>query len=105
MSMRENILGALKKHAYGNIELNKMNIYIGIENELRIARDKFHNFHSYHEGYAVIKEELEELWDEIKTTENKEKMHKELIQIIAMCIRFIEDLIYKDGDNNGKRKN
>lgn len=74
-----------------------------VERELKKARSLFNNFHSYHEGYAVIKEELEELWDEIKGKENKSKMYKEAIQVISMGIRFIQDLIEKKGDHNGKR--
>jgi|TARA_E500000318_G_scaffold20239_1_gene20842 hypothetical protein len=37
MSMRENILGALKKHAYGNIELHKMNIEVYLKNPAGIG--------------------------------------------------------------------
>ena len=76
-----------------------------IEKELNSAYDKFSDFNSYHEGYAVIKEELDELWDEVKNKKSdKEKMYGELIQIISMSIRFIQDLIMKKGENNGKRK-
>ena len=52
------------------------------------------NQHSSHEGYAVLLEELDELWDEIK---NNKKPHtwyhqrKEAIQVAAMAIRFIVD--------------
>jgi len=75
-----------------------------VEKELNSAYDKFNDFNSYHEGYAVIKEELDELWDEVKKKKpDKEKMGNELIQIIAMSIRFIQDLIARQGDNNGKR--
>lgn len=48
-----------------------------------------------HEGYAVILEELDELWDEIKAHKSNErtpKMRKEAIQVAAMAIRFIHDL-------------
>jgi len=34
-----------------------------IKKELNDARMAFPNFHSYHEGYAVLKEEVDELWD------------------------------------------
>ena len=37
MSMRENILSALKKHAYGNIELHKMNIEVYLKNPAGIG--------------------------------------------------------------------
>lgn len=37
MSMRENILSALKKHAYGNLELHKMNIEVYLKNPAGIG--------------------------------------------------------------------
>ena len=58
--------------------------------ELNKATTKHGPFHSTHEGYAVIKEELEELWDEVKVN-NKEKARLEAIQVAAMAIRFIMD--------------
>ena len=63
--------------------------------EFRRAQDLFPKFHSNHEGYAVIKEEMDELWDEIKKekgTKGNEAMKKELIQVGAMVLRFLNDL-------------
>ena len=57
--------------------------------ELKRAREKFPNFHNQHEGYAIIKEELDELWDDVKTNKNAQK---EAIQVAAMAVRFIVDL-------------
>jgi len=53
-------------------------------------------FNSRHEGYAVLLEELDELWDLIKLNHTKHpdcrpEMKKEAIQVAAMAIRFIED--------------
>jgi NTP pyrophosphatase (non-canonical NTP hydrolase) len=59
------------------------------------AREKFAPFNSAHEGYAVIKEELDELWDAIKKKQhqqNPELMRKEAIQVGAMALAFILDL-------------
>lgn len=59
----------------------------------RINRGR--DFASHHEAYAVIKEELDELWDEIKKPEksyDKMAMRKEASQIAAMCLRFINEL-------------
>lgn len=55
------------------------------------AEKLFPPFHSAHEGYGVILEELGEVWDEIKVN-NKEKAREEMIQVAAMAIRFIVDL-------------
>jgi len=68
--------------------------------ELGRATKKFGPMASPHEGYAVIKEELDELWDEIKKKisivntedERRTKMRKEAIQVAAMGLRFIIDL-------------
>lgn len=35
-----------------------------ISNELRNMNKKFHDYHSMHEAYAIIKEEIEEAWEE-----------------------------------------
>lgn len=56
------------------------------------AVEKFDPFHSAHEGYAVLKEEVDELWDEIKKGQNKNRMREEALQVVAMAIRFIQDI-------------
>lgn len=49
--------------------------------------------HSAHEGYAVIKEEFEELWEEIKKQKpDNENMKKEAAQLGAMALRFLTDV-------------
>lgn len=64
-----------------------------ISEELDRARKKFPAFNSAHEGYAVILEELDELWIEIRTKSGtKESRRKEAIQVAAMAARFIEDV-------------
>jgi hypothetical protein len=57
------------------------------------ARRKFAPFNSAHEGYAVIAEELDELWDDVKANRNTEEhMISEAIQVGAMAIRFVADM-------------
>ncbi|MBA7577647.1 hypothetical protein ES708_19500 [subsurface metagenome] len=55
-------------------------------------------FNSYHEGYAVIKEELDELWEEVKKYPNQDNknLKKEAIQIGAMALRFVYDLLDRE---------
>ena len=62
-----------------------------IEAEYTNAIHSFPSFNSYHEGFAVIKEELDELWDEIKGEQRKNELLKEAKQVGAMAIRFIID--------------
>lgn len=58
------------------------------------------DFHSAHEGWAVLREEVDELWDEVKknpkTDEERAahrvRMRKEAVQVAAMAFRFIEDV-------------
>ncbi len=65
-----------------------------IEMEALAAIEKFPTMNSGHEGKAVIEEELEELWIEIKKYPNASKtlMAREAIQVGAMAARFIADV-------------
>lgn len=66
-------------------------IITSIKKELATAMVTFPPIRSHHEGYAVIKEELDELWDAIKANDSKQA-RTEAIQIAAMAIRFLIDL-------------
>lgn len=53
------------------------------------------NFHNQHEAYAVILEELDELWDEIKKKQSDydlKAQRKEATQCAAMLVRLITEL-------------
>lgn len=65
-------------------------VMVLIEAELRRATDKYGAFNSPHEGYAVILEELDEMWDEVKGNNQKEAV-MEAIQVAAMGARFVVD--------------
>lgn len=63
--------------------------------ELEQATCKFGSFKSAHEGYAVLLEEVDELWDEVKKnskSRSKALMRAEAVQVAAMALRFIEDV-------------
>jgi len=61
-----------------------------IINEYERANRIHPNFKSTHEAYAVILEEVDEFWDEVKKKKPDYKnMKTELIQICAMCIKTI----------------
>lgn len=42
-----------------------------------------------HHFYAVLLEEVEELWDEIKQDGPSESLRKELVQVVGVCLNFI----------------
>ena len=60
------------------------------------AKKKYtQNFTSNHEGFAVLKEEVDELWDEVKRKHpSNEQMREEAIQIGAMALRFLNELTH-----------
>ena len=66
-----------------------------VEGEVLRAKSKYpENFNSFHEGYAVILEEMDELWDEIKKKNmDKVKVKEEAIQTAAMLLRLITELL------------
>jgi molybdopterin biosynthesis enzyme len=58
--------------------------------EFMRAAGKFPPFNSAHEGYAVLAEEVDELWDAVKANDN-DHARKEAVQVGAMAIRFLCD--------------
>ena len=61
------------------------------------ASSKFPAFNSAHEGYAVLAEETDELWNEVITKHrDRDRMTKEAIQVGAMALRFIIDVCYRE---------
>lgn len=64
---------------------------IDVRLEIDRAMRKFPAFKSRHEGYAVILEELDELWQEIKHG-SPERAREEATQVAAMALRFLVDL-------------
>ena len=86
-----------------------------VDKELAAANKQFPQFHSAHEGYAVIKEEVDELkeatdkvigrmvslWSRVKYGNDPERLLQmisedainaacEAIQVAAMCKKFLE---------------
>jgi NTP pyrophosphatase (non-canonical NTP hydrolase) len=45
---------------------------------------------SRHEFYAILLEEVEELWDAIKKNRPVHEIESELTQVAAMCVRYYE---------------
>lgn len=59
--------------------------------ELRSATAQFPPFNSAHEGYAILLEEVDELWDAIRANDIAHA-HREALQVAAMAIRLIRDI-------------
>ena len=69
-------------------------ILFDVREEYDSASRRYPPFNSAHEGYAVILEEMDELWLEVKKSPRKrepEKMRAEAIQVAAMALRFLVD--------------
>ena len=64
------------------------------------ARERYPAFNSAHEGASVLREEFEEMWDEVKA-DNIEAAIAEAIQLGAMAIRFIGDMRAKAEETAG----
>ena len=72
-----------------------------VHDELLHAMHLHDDMKSLHEAYAVILEELDEFWEQVKINPKKmspeaqqerlNERHKELVQVAAMCIRCIID--------------
>ena len=63
--------------------------------EYTVATNTYPSFHSPHEGFAIILEEVDELKAEVfkkQTEHDVDAMQKEAKQIAAMAIRFMVDL-------------
>lgn len=62
-----------------------------VDKEQKRATKKHGPIRSFHEGYAVLLEEVDELWDEVKKkTENRniDNIKEELVQIAAMAAKI-----------------
>ena len=62
-----------------------------------ISRDLDHAYDKHgreqwgrHEFYAILKEEVDELWDDIKADNSQPRVQKEALQIAAMVFRYLE---------------
>lgn len=71
-------------------------VMIDVEAELHRATSQHGPMNSIHEGYSVILEEVDELWDQVRlksSLRNQENIREECIQIAAMAARLVVDLL------------
>jgi hypothetical protein len=79
------------------VEVNAKPIAEEIENEFYRAIQRFPAMASGHEGWAILREEVDELWEEVKHNKRPpdqyiRSMRKEAIQVAAMAMRFVIDV-------------
>lgn len=75
---------------------DEIDIVLGhLKTELMSAMTKHGPMHGPHEGYSVILEELDELWDEVKKKGGGRDAlaEKEALQVAAMACRYILDVL------------
>lgn len=73
-----------------------------IEREYATAAQRYERFNSPHEGWAVIKEELDELWAEVKANRGDQLAAAgEAVQVAAMCVRYLVDLCHAEEEHVG----
>lgn len=65
-------------------------VLAAVEHEVRRAEAKFAKFVSAHEAWAVLYEEIDELWDEVRAN-RPDRARCEAVQVAAMSVRFIRD--------------
>lgn len=66
-----------------------------VQREIDRAKAKHgpQKFNSFHEGYAVLLEEVDEVKAEVwKSKHDKELIKKEAIQVAAMAVRIVDEL-------------
>lgn len=85
------------------VPIDRPSVLREVGEELERARAKFPGKqNSPHEGWAVLQEEVDELWDDVKGDAPRAQMRKEAVQIAAMAVRFIEDLCDPSAESSGK---
>lgn len=67
----------------------------GMAEELSEVLTHVEPLHSAHEGWAVIAEELDELWEHVRRRQgsrDREAMRREAIQVAVTAIRFAAEV-------------
>lgn len=84
--------GQLKIMKYAKIDVMKYLLEVGAEVERAASINP--KFNSAHEAYAVLQEEVDEMWDAIKKNDTNHA-RREAVQVAAMAIRFLIDVKQK----------
>ncbi len=73
-----------------------------VEDEITKVRKKYKPYNSDHELYAVLQEEVDEFWDEVKKNGTYKRKTEELVQIIAVAKRGLEEIILHEMEDRQK---
>jgi len=77
------------------IESSIAPVVVDVLAELELSLRNWPPYNSAHEGYGVLAEEVDELWDHVKTNQKRRDlraMRQEAIQVAAVAMRFAIDL-------------
>ena len=79
----------MKRHRDRWMRVNADSVDLEIRMEQERGVKKFGRYHSMHEAYAVVKEELDEFWDGVKANDPDPE---ELLQVCATARRALLEL-------------
>ena len=82
-------------NTFGSWSTETQQAFTLVKQELEKAQRNYEPMSSAHEGWAVILEEVDELWEEVKkkpSTRSFDRMEHEAIQVAAMAVRFLIDI-------------
>ena len=94
--MKKTVVEQLLLERNPNLGIEDVRAVLAVTSELDRARGKFPKFNSLHEGYAVLAEEVDELWEEVKSkNRTRGNLAEEAMQVGAMALRFMVDAVPK----------
>lgn len=64
------------------------NAFAAVMSEYKWAVENYHKFNGPHEGYAIMLEEFDEFWTEVKRND-ADRATLECVQVAAMCFRWL----------------
>jgi hypothetical protein len=73
--------------------MNVPKAFTAVKHELEAAVNAFPPFNSEHEAFAILKEEVDELWEAVRMKQSDpariEAIRAEAIQVAAMALRLL----------------
>jgi hypothetical protein len=84
--------------------VNIEHILFEVGQEVKRATQLHKAMNSPHEAHSVIEEEFDEFWDEVKRfnlpkgRDSRPQMREELVQLAAMAVRAITDVLDKPSE-------